>query len=253
MAKKTLDIIDESGDKKYFTIIPNYILNHSSANDQALYLQMKRLANDNEICYASEKYFMDKLNIGRQALKKSIQYLIDHKWISFTGYREAQTKGGKQRVKTYKIVDLWKINIGHYQKGVSEKTPLTKTEGVSEMTQRGVQNDTQGVSEMTSKKNVLLRTKNIKQSEIAGVNDILGLFKKINPAINFGNKTQRKACISLLEEKGIEDSIKVVEYALSIQGERYAPTITTPHQLWTNYAKLQNYYNKNNKPLIQSL
>ena len=49
MAQKTIDILDESGDKKYFTIVPNYILNHSTATTQALYLQMKRLANDNEI------------------------------------------------------------------------------------------------------------------------------------------------------------------------------------------------------------
>jgi len=45
----------------------------------------------------------------------------------------------------------------------------------------------------------------------------------------------------------------VAKYALSIQDKKYAPTITTPHQLWTNYTKLQNYYNKESKPIIQSL
>ena len=67
---------DKSGDKRYFTMIPNYIANHSSANDQALYFQMKRLAGDNETCYASEKYFKDRLKIGSKALKKSIKLSI---------------------------------------------------------------------------------------------------------------------------------------------------------------------------------
>ena len=45
MIPKNLSISDESGDKKYFTLVPNYILNHSSAIDQSLYLQMKRFAS----------------------------------------------------------------------------------------------------------------------------------------------------------------------------------------------------------------
>ena len=36
-----IDFVDESGDREHFTIIPNYIANHSSAVDQALYFQMK--------------------------------------------------------------------------------------------------------------------------------------------------------------------------------------------------------------------
>ena len=50
-------IQDRSGDKKYFTIVPNFILNHSSANDQALYMQMKRLAGDNGTCAVGYRYF----------------------------------------------------------------------------------------------------------------------------------------------------------------------------------------------------
>ena len=41
-----INIKDESGDRDCFTIIPNYIANHSTANDQALYFQMKRFAGD---------------------------------------------------------------------------------------------------------------------------------------------------------------------------------------------------------------
>jgi hypothetical protein len=142
-----MEIRDYSKDKKYFTIIPNYIANHSAANDQALYFQMKRLVGEEEgICFASEKYFKDKLGIGSKALKKSIQYLIDHKWIEEEGYREIITEGGPQRIKTYLVKDIWKINMEYYNKGVSEREPLSKSKGVSERKQRGVQKEAKGVA-----------------------------------------------------------------------------------------------------------
>jgi len=141
-----MEIKNESGDRKYFTIIPNYIANHSSANDQALYLQMKKIVGDREgVCYASEKYFKDKLKIGSKALKKSIKYLIDHKWIEEAGMREVETRGGIQMVKTYLIKDIWKMNVEYYQ-GVSESEPLSKRQGVSESNQRGVQKEQKGVA-----------------------------------------------------------------------------------------------------------
>ena len=257
MAKKTLDIIDESGDKKYFTIIPNYILNHSSANDQALYLQMKRLANDNETCYASDKYFMDKLSIGRKAIKKSIQYLLNHKWIKFDGFREANTKGGKQNVKTYKIVDLWKLNIKHYQKGVSERIPLTKNKGVLERAQGGVQKSTKGCLKEHQRRTVTKNNKNVLQTKVCDnkINILLKEFESVNPTINYGNKTQRKTLQELLDKFGYEKLLSIIKFAVSVQGKTYTPTITTPIQLKNKLGDLIVYYKKenNNKPIIQSL
>ena len=51
----------DSSDRKYFTIIPNYIANHSTANDQALYFQMKKHAGEDGECYVSQKTLMEKL------------------------------------------------------------------------------------------------------------------------------------------------------------------------------------------------
>ena len=151
---------DNSNDKKYFTIIPNYILNHSSATDQALYLQMKRLVGDQEgVCYASEKYFKDKLDIGSKALKKSIKYLLEHGWIKEAGYRGIETHGGKQNVKTYLIKDIWNMNMRYYSKGVANSDPLN-SQGLFKSDQRGAQKDVQGVRFQATKKNVGRRTKN---------------------------------------------------------------------------------------------
>lgn len=172
--QEKIKLKDESKDKKYFTILPNYILNHSSSNDQSLYSQMKRLVGDEEgICYASEKYFKDKMKIGSKALKKSIKYIIDHKWIEYAGEKEVKTKGGVQKIKTYLVKDIWKINMDYYQQGVSEREPL-KNKGVSESNQRGVQKEAKGVAFEQQRRT---RKKNIEE-DIAKQSFADGEFKK---------------------------------------------------------------------------
>ena len=113
-----IKIIDNSGDKRYFTIIPNYILNHSSAIAQALYLQLKRLAGEDGVAYPGQKYLTKQLGISKNTLKKELKYLVEKKWIYSSGYEYVKTDGGIQKVKSYKIVDLWGLNNNHYQRGV---------------------------------------------------------------------------------------------------------------------------------------
>ena len=247
---ENLQIQDGSEDKKYFTIIPNFILNHSTANDQALYLQMRRLAGDDEMCYASEKYFRDKLKIGRNAIKNSIKYLLDHKWIKFDGLKEITTKGGKQSIKCYKILDIWQMNINYF-KGVSETAHLP-IKGVSETAPGGVQNDIEGVLQMTTKKNK--EKKNIEEEHKMGavpapgnyINKIFDIFYKINSTLNWKNKTQRNAVEEMVKLWGEEKTQKMAEYAVSIHGHPFSPTITTPYQLKLKSSELAAYWKKQN-------
>ena len=109
-------IIDETGDHKYFTIIPNYILNHSSANDIALYNIMKKATGENGLCFMTEETMCKKLGIGEKSLHKSLEYLLNHKWIKFVGMTSARTRP----IKTYKILDIWKKNTDFYS---NEKIP----------------------------------------------------------------------------------------------------------------------------------
>lgn len=109
-----MKIQDESRDKKYFTIIPNFILNHSNAIDQALYVQMKRIAGDNGICKTGYRYFIKQLGIGFNAYQKSLKYLIKHKWITFVGNEQVDRERGKKEVNTYKVNDIWLMNNKYY-------------------------------------------------------------------------------------------------------------------------------------------
>jgi hypothetical protein len=137
MATENISIIDESGDHKYFTIIPNYILNHSTHWDREVYIQMKKIAGERGTCFAGIKKLMKITGFSKERLNNSIKYLLEHKWITFLGLKEVQTSGGKQFTNEYKINDLWKMNIEFYQKGGSPDDPPT-VKGGSPNSQRGV-------------------------------------------------------------------------------------------------------------------
>lgn len=123
MKPKDLYFEDKSGDKKYFTMLPNIVLNHSTAVDQALYCQLKKHAGENGLCYVSERNLMEKLGVGRFALQKSFKYLLGRNWIKFAGDKEVMTQGGVQKVKSYSVVDIWEENITNYE-GAVKTTPL---------------------------------------------------------------------------------------------------------------------------------
>ncbi len=122
--ERSIHFQDNSGDKKYFTIIPNYIANHSTANDQALYFQMKRYAGENGQCFASKNTLRKKLGIGKKAVNKSIAYLLEHKWIALLGVKMVMTAGGPQAVDIYSVNDIWKMNNDFYEGGL-KRTPLS--------------------------------------------------------------------------------------------------------------------------------
>lgn len=81
---------------------------------------------------------------------------------------------------------------------------------------------------------------------------LINEFKPINPTINFGNITERKSIKEMLKQFGYEKLLGTIKFAVSVQGQQYAPVITTPYQLKANMGKLMVYYQKENnkKPII---
>ena len=93
--------------------------------------------------------------------------------------------------------------------------------------------------------------KNINTSDlaIAGVNEIMNIFYKINPALNFQNKTSRSACEWLIKKYKKENVIRMAEAVVAVQGKPYAPVATTPYQMKEKLAQFKIYFDnqKNNK------
>ncbi len=140
--KGKIKIQDESGDKKYFTIIPNYILNHSTLWDREVYIQMKRITGENGICWTSQKTLAKQCGMSINRLKKSLKYLTEHQWIKNIGTKIIETKGGPQKINEYSVLNLWKLNGDFYE--------TKKSKGVSPddipNPQRGITDEGKGVS-----------------------------------------------------------------------------------------------------------
>jgi len=124
---KEFKIEDKSNDRRYFTIIPNYITDNSTSNDQSLYLQMKRHAGEAGICFVTQETLMAKMAIGKNSLHKSLNFLLEHRWIEYAGL----TQGKTRPVKTYKVNDIWKINQDYYDK-IPAETAVSSDKIVAE-------------------------------------------------------------------------------------------------------------------------
>lgn len=251
-------IKDESGDKDFFTIIPNFIINHSIAVDRALYLEMKRFAGEDGECFATEKTIMRRLQIGKKAFNKSLSYLILRGWVTFIGL----TKGKTRPIKTYKINNIWQENSEYYKK-ISPRSTLSSKEEISaESNGDKSPKHTKISAESTIEEDPTLR-RSIEEDIIIAtpsvadpVNKIFDIFyKTINPTLNFGNKTQRSGAEELIKKFGEDKTIKIAEYAVSVQGKKFAPTITTPHQLKEKIGDLMVYAKrqKENVPSIAKI
>lgn len=73
---------------------------------------------------------------------------------------------------------------------------------------------------------------------------ILELFSTINPSIQYGNKTQRKACEDMIKRFGSNAVINMVKQVISVQGEKYAPTATTPYTMYKKLGDFKIYFEK---------
>jgi hypothetical protein len=122
-----LKIEDKSGDRDFFTIVPNFVINHSTAIDRALYIEMKRFAGESGRCFATEKTMMKRLGIGKKAYNKALEYNLKRGWISFLGL----TGGTTRPIKTYAVNDIWQQNSEYYKKISAERDISPKIDKIS--------------------------------------------------------------------------------------------------------------------------
>ncbi len=136
MSNEELNFKDESGDREFFTIVPNIILNHSTVYDQSLYLTIKRIAGENGSCWLTVENLAKKANMSESRLRKSLNYLLKRNWIEKIG--ERTIKSG-QYVNEYKVNNIWSENSDYYrEKRGALETPLSIRErDVLETPQRG--------------------------------------------------------------------------------------------------------------------
>lgn len=112
-----LFVDDKSGDRKYFTMIPNIVIDCLKATEKALYLDMKRIAGEEGVCWAGTRELARRLGTGREAVRRALASLLRRRWVEFIGERNLNTSGGRQPVKCYRILDIWRENLEHFEGG----------------------------------------------------------------------------------------------------------------------------------------
>ena len=89
--------------------------------------------------------------------------------------------------------------------------------------------------------------KETSEIEISHINEIMNIFYKINPTLNWGNKTTRSSAEFLIKRFGIEKAKRIASAAVACQGEPYAPVVTTPYQLKEKLTQLKIFYDRKRK------
>lgn len=238
MEQQKLFKIRDKRKKGWFFIDNEYLNGYArifGAIGTAIYVSLCRHANnETQECFPSQNTIAEELNIGVRTVKKYIKKFKDYNIIGINRERHPVTK--KWLINTYYLLDKseWK------EPGASDA--LGKP-GASECKSQGHQ---MHCKETKYRKETITEVAKLKI--LPEVNKIFNIFYEINPTIEFENKTQRKACIYLIEKFGLEKVEKASKYAVSIFSQKYAPTITNPLQLKKKFSELISYWQKN-KPV----
>lgn len=80
--------------------------------------------------------------------------------------------------------------------------------------------------------------------------EIMEIFYQINPSLDYKKPFNRNACEWFIGKWGLEETKRMAMAAISIQGKKFAPTVTTPAHLKERLAELKIYFDreKENKP-----
>jgi hypothetical protein len=113
--------------------------------------------------------------------------------------------------------------------------------------------DNDSLSHLNSNSN-LNSNLNERSEETSQVNPLIELFKEVNPSYSklFANKTQRGSAERMLKTHGLQKLSGLIKLLPQMNGDKYAPVITTPVQLEDKLGQLIAYGQRkqNNQPII---
>lgn len=115
--------------------------------------------------------------------------------------------------------------------------------------------DNDSLSHLNSNSNSNLNSNlNERSEETSQVNPLIELFKEVNPSYSklFANKTQRGSAERMLKTHGLQKLSGLIKLLPQMNGDKYAPVITTPVQLEDKLGQLIAYGQRkqNNQPII---
>lgn len=223
---------------KYFQVDDEYLNGYAKLcgiSATGVYLSLCRHANKQQQCFPSKKLISEEMAISERTIYSALKKLEE--WNIIITEEQGKKEDGSFKNKLYTLLDkkFWKDKPqATIADGKTRRQPLPSAN-----------NDTHRRQPLPNKETHINQTQEDSEQS-SRIQEIISLFGKINPTINYGNKTQRSAVIEMIKKMGWEKTKKMTEYAISVQGAPYSPTITTPYQLKNKIGDLRVFYKKEN-------
>lgn len=210
-----------------YGVVTNRIL-----NDPEMSLRAKGLFAFLQSKPDNWRFSIERISNQTKEGKSAIQAAI--KELEKMGYllrKSVKSSSGKWSGYDYELSDLPLTENPSTEKPLTEKcVTLSKKENSKKE---------------IVKKNIEHATADAGAEEGKQINKILEAFQmKLNPTMNYGNTTQRKAVKDLLKLVGEEKVLKAIEFCSQENGEPYAPVITTPYQMRERWAQIAAHYKR---------
>tara|TARA_R100000750_G_scaffold44096_2_gene29457 strand:- start:632 stop:1330 length:699 start_codon:yes stop_codon:yes gene_type:complete len=196
------------------------------------------------------------LPIQHKTLKVLIVPLLDINLETFGNHLEAIVSVGLWEVWKHEEQEFYRIvKFLENQTLKKDRKPNTLAKNIDDWNTvdsiwNTMETQVKGSKEKISKVKII----NKMSAKADGIKEVFNLFyETINPTINFGNKTNRKSAEDLIKAFGLEETIKRTQYAIMIQGKKFAPVITTPYQLKEKMAQLAIYKKQEDTPCVANL
>jgi len=147
-----------------------------------------------------------------------------------------ESQGQIQQQKTTKFRLITIINWKEYQN--SDNKATTKQQQAD--TNKNDNND------KNEKNNTLppVGGEMIKTNSSNEVKELFDVFHLKGILQNYANKTHRQCAKDLIAKYGLDGAKRLAEYAISILGQEYAPTINNPYELKSKLASLNSHIKK---------
>lgn len=196
---------------------------------------------------ATTSFMAQRMKWSEDKVRKIKKLLVDNQYIE-----DIRKKDENHKIKG------WYIQINYIVK--SQRVGKARGWEKPEYGKKGGQVLYKESSSALERKESALKESKVLISEVEtsqekGTNEIsqiIELFKEINPALNYGNKTQRKACEDMIKKFGFSQVMRMTKQVIGIQGMQYAPRATTPYLMYQKLGDFMIYFKEkrgNNKIL----
>lgn len=242
--EKTRRIIDKRVKRK-FMMDDAYLNGYAKLcgwNGTLVYLSLCRHADINQSCFPSIKLISEQHKINPKSVQRGIDKL---KMRNIIQVKRKRNRKGIWKNNTYILMDksCWLKNP--VQESVGD-LDVQKTDSPKPEDSQGLIHESLGHTKETHKEGNKFKETHISNVIVVSKepDEIMNIFNTINPMLNWGDRKNRNACVEMIEKFGFEETKKMAEAIIAVQGKQYAPTATTPYEMKEKIAKFKIYFDR---------